>query len=181
MTPRQSSWPEGKVVIHKANALIRGVSLRNQQVADWDDPGGVSIRIIRSDTGVEEVVPLGDAKAVFFVRSLTGLSAHEDLHFYDQASAPPFLWVRITFLDGEVMECMIENSEEAILAHSFFAKSVDPEGNNLKMYIVKRMIKHFQVLAVRTQPAFPDAVSTGAAKSEHQTRKSMVLAGDGGG
>ncbi|NYF79935.1 DUF6982 domain-containing protein [Granulicella arctica] len=142
-------WPEGMVVIHKGNSLIRGTAFRDQPITTWGEPGGVSIRIARSDTGLEEEVSLADAKAVFFVRSFSGKSAHEDLHFYDAAAAAPFLWVRITFFDGEVMECLVENSEEVVISPAFFARPVDPEANNWMAYIVKRKIKHFQVLAVR--------------------------------
>jgi hypothetical protein len=148
----QNQWPEGKVVIRKATSLIRGTALRDQVLPNWDEPDGVHIRIARCDTGVEESISLADAKAVFFVESFTGKSAHEDLHFYDAAASAPFLWARITFLDGEIMECLIDNSEDVVLAPAFFARPVDPEANNRMVYIVKRMIKHFQVLAVRHLP-----------------------------
>jgi hypothetical protein len=149
----KNHWPDGKVVIRKANSLIRGTALRDQALPSWEEPGGGCIRIARCDTGAEESIPLADAKAVFFVESFTGKSTHEDLHFYDAAASAPFLWARITFLDGEIMECLIDNSEDVVLSPAFFARPVDPEGNNRMVYIVKRMIKHFQVLAVRHLPA----------------------------
>ena len=89
--------------------------LPGQPMTAWEEPCGVNIRIAHSDTGVEEEVSLGDAKAVFFVRSFTGKSAHEDLQFYDAEAPAPYLWTRIIFLDGEVMECMVENSEVFLL------------------------------------------------------------------
>jgi len=125
-------------------------------LANDEEPGGVCIRIIRVETEAEEEISLADAKAVFFVKSFAGLSSHEDLKFYDAAAAEPLLWVRITFLDGEVMECMVDNSEDVVMSSAFFVRPVDPEGNNMAIYVVKRMIKHFQVLAVRNLPAVQD-------------------------
>src|SRR5579875_1217189 len=34
---------------------------------------------------------------------------HANLRFFDAASIPSFLWVRLTFVDGELLEGMVEN------------------------------------------------------------------------
>ena len=149
-------WPVGKVVIHKLGSLIRGTVVSNQAFADTNDPDGLRVRITR-DSGEIDEISLEDAKAMFFVRSFTGRAKHEDLSFYDEAATAAFLWTRITFLDGEVIECMVPNSKEVMLAPAFFATPVDPEANNLSMYIVKKTIKQFQILAVRNLPPQSDA------------------------
>jgi hypothetical protein len=105
--------------------------------------------LLDPNTGHVSEIPIADAKAVFFVKSFVEQPKHEDLHFYDAQAEASFLWVRITFFDGHVIECLVPNTSEMVLSAGFFAWSIDPEANNLAVYIVKKMIKKFQVLGVR--------------------------------
>jgi hypothetical protein len=107
------------------------------------------VRILDPNNGQVSEISLADAKAVFFVKSFVEQPKHEDLHFYDAQAEASYLWVRITFFDGHVIECLVPNTGEMVLSAGFFAWSVDPEANNLAVYIVKKMIKNFQVLGIR--------------------------------
>jgi hypothetical protein len=146
---RGIAWPESKVVIHKAGSQLPGTLLPDQTFKDWKDPDGVNIRIHDRNTKAVKEVALSDAKAIFFVRSFLEHAKHEDLHFYDSQAETSYLWTRITFLDGHVIECLVPNTGEMILSAAFFACSVDPEANNLAVYIVKNKVRHIQVLGLR--------------------------------
>jgi hypothetical protein len=138
-----------KIIVHKIGSQRHGTLLPNQDVAHWTGETGSSIHLSDDSSGAISEVSLLDAKAVFFVRSFAATSKHQDLRFYDDQAEVPFLWTRITFIDGEVLECLVPNSSDLVLRDGFFAWSVDPESNNLAMYLVKKMIKDCQVLAIR--------------------------------
>jgi hypothetical protein len=141
-------WSGGKVIIDKVGSQIYGILLPNQKVTHFDEENETSIRISHHQSNEVSEISLTDAKAIFFIKSFTGQSKHDDLHFYDNQAEVPFLWTRITFIDGEVIECLVPNSSEMVLSGGFFAWSVDPDSNNVAMYLMKKMIRDFQVLAV---------------------------------
>ncbi len=90
-------------------------------------------------------------KAIFFVKSFEG-KWHDDLRFHDHLPAADCLWVRATFIDGEVIEGLVDNHCPHVTQPGFYMSPIDPEGNNLLMYILKNKLKDFQVLGLRAAP-----------------------------
>ncbi len=107
------------------------------------------MRVLGSDSS--EQISLEGSKAIFFVKSFEG-KGHDDLRFHDHLVPMECLWVRVTFLDGEVIEGNIRNGSEAVLERAFFKSPTDPEGNNWLAYIFKSQLKDFQVLGMRPAP-----------------------------
>jgi hypothetical protein len=103
-------------------------------------------------------VPIEDAKAVFFVRSLEGKS-HEDLRFSDHMQPHPCLWIRVVYLDGEVIEGIVHNDSTFAFSPYFFMAPVDPEGNNKLVMVIKKQLTNLQVLGLRQPwPELPDFI-----------------------
>ena len=100
-----------------------------------------------------EPIPLEGVKAIFFVKSFEG-KWHDDLRFHDHLPAPECLWVRVTFLDGEIIEGLIANDKTYVLHSGFYMAPIDPEGNNWLIYVLKNKLKELQVLGVRPAPKY---------------------------
>lgn len=140
------------VVVQFGGRTLKGYSNR----AEW--PGEAELArfdrtppILLLDSGELERIPLAGLKAVFFVKSFEG-RWHDDLRFHDHLAPSDCLWVRATFLDGEVIEGLILNSSHHVLHPGFYLFPVDPEGNNLLMYVLKAKLRDFQVLGLRAAP-----------------------------
>lgn len=111
------------------------------------DPLTISVRVL----GSSEVrdIPLEDAKGVFFVKEFEGKTDHSDLRFHDSSAPANYLWVRLTFQDGELLEGMIENSLSFVVSKGLWITPTDPTGNNWLIYALKAHLKDFEVLGMR--------------------------------
>ena len=110
-------------------------------------PQSFRVRRIESDT-VEEI-PIGGVKAVFYVNSFDGDSDHKELKFHTRAPIAHGIWMRIQFLDGEVMEGIAYNSIRYLVDPGFFLIPTDPGGNNKLVYVVKSWLADHRVLGMR--------------------------------
>lgn len=118
------------------------------------DDGDLSSRppvFRRIGAEISEQIPLDGVKAIFFVKSFEG-KWHDDLRFHDHLPAPDCLWIRVTFLDGEVIEGLIANSRTFVLQSGFYMAPIDPEGNNWLIYVLKNKVRDIQVLGLRPAP-----------------------------
>ena len=138
-----------KIVIRTGNQSIKGITDRT--LWRFDSSNGLTSLPIIVDGGAEEWFSNQEVKAVFFVKTFEGKS-HDDLRFHDHFPHVECLWVRITFNDGEVMEGLINNHCEYVLKAGFFFFPIDPEGNNLLVYVQKSQIREFHVLGLRAAP-----------------------------
>ena len=105
------------------------------------------------ETGKTEQVNIEDAKAIFFVRSFEGPNDRPDLRFHDHLPPPECLWIRLVFIDGEILEGMIENGVRYVNDPGFFVTPSDPTANNWLIYIPKQNIRDFEVLGLRQRTA----------------------------
>ena len=140
------------VVIQFGDRTVKGFSDKTLWSTEWQDgPAAMTppIRLLDSNTTAE--IPLDGVKAVFFVKSFEGKS-HQDLSFHDHLQPMECLWVRVGFHDGEVVEGIVCNGFEFVLHDGFFMSPIDPEGNNLLVYVFKRQLKNFEVLGMRPAP-----------------------------
>jgi hypothetical protein len=142
-----------QVVIQLPGKLLKG-HLAEEFVAGRPDMPGSdlkSVRIRLLDTREEQEISLLDAKAIFFVRNFNGELDHADLRFHDGSATLGFLWVRLTFDDGEILEGMIENSCDFVMMDGIWVTPTDPTGNNWLVYALKSQLRHFEVLGLRQQ------------------------------
>jgi hypothetical protein len=149
-----SSRPE-KVVIHCGSRSIKGYL----DCPDWStveellsnappsSPEAFRVRHLESDI-VEEILAQ-DIKAVFYVNSFEGDSDHQNLNFHSRAPIVHGIWMRVQFLNGEVMEGIAHNSIRYLVDPGFFLLPTDPESNNRLVYVRKSWLLDHRVLGMR--------------------------------
>src|SRR5690349_6785158 len=105
-----------KVVIHLESEVVKGF-LEVEATDSLDHlllsaANGMprSLRIRRIGLDVVEEIPTEKAKAIFYVKEFDGDAGRKDLHFYKRAPLMHRIWVRIEFVDGEVLEGMVQNT-----------------------------------------------------------------------
>jgi hypothetical protein len=108
-----------------------------------------SLKIRRLDTNAIEDISVKDIKAVFYVNSFEGNSKHNNLNFYNRAPTVHGIWMRLQFLDGEVMEGLVFNSISYLVDPGFFVLPTDPGSNNKLVYVVKSWLVDHRVLGLR--------------------------------
>lgn len=145
------------VVAHlKNSSVLRGYyrtpeSAINPSEVPGDLPGSMSIE--PEDGGPAVTLKLGDAKAVFFVRSFAGSSTQRDVRFFDSLSIHPYLWVRMTFQDGEVMEGRVSNGIDLLTENAFRLFPVDELTNNRCLFVPKGSLRSFQIIGLLEEQA----------------------------
>jgi hypothetical protein len=144
-----------KVVIQLGSRTIKGYldSLAWNTVeelvshAPLNSPESFRVRHLESNV-VEEILAT-EIKAVFYVNSFEGDSEHSDLNFHSRAPIVHGIWVRVQFLDGEVMEGIVYNSIRYLVDSGFFLMPTDPDSNNKLVYIRKSWLADHRVLGMR--------------------------------
>lgn len=138
------------------------VNLKNSKVlygyyrtgTDPQDPGSVpndlpaSMTIEPQDGGPAVKFQLEDAKAVFFVNSFAGSPTQQDVRFFDSLSIQPYLWVRLAFQDGEVMEGRVSNDIALLTKNAFQLFPVDELTNNRSLFVPKTSLSSFQIIGL---------------------------------
>jgi len=94
-----------------------------------------------SDKGIE--VPVIELKAVFFVKDFSGNSAHVELKQFAGCQIPGRK-VEVTFADGEVIVGTTLGYDTT--RPGFFVTPVDPESNNLRIFIISTAVSKFRYL-----------------------------------
>ena len=115
----------------------------------------VSMTIEPEDGGPALTFRLEDAKAVFFVHSFTGSPNQQDVRFFDSLSIHPYLWVRITFQDGEIMEGRVSNDIALLTKNAFQLFPVDELTNNRSLFVPKTSLNAFQIIGLLEAQAAP--------------------------
>jgi hypothetical protein len=108
-----------------------------------------SFRIRSLDTDIVEEIPTKDIKAVFYVNSFDGNPKHKDLNFHLRAPIVHGIWMRLQFVDGEVMEGLVYNSLRYLVDPGFFLLPTDPGSNNKLVYVLKSWLVDHRVLGMR--------------------------------
>ena len=144
-----------KIVIQFGSRMVKGYldSPAWNTIEDLLDnaphasPETFRIRHLESD--VVEEIAIKDVKAVFYVNSFDGDSTHNNLNFHTRAPIVHGIWMRLKFLDGEVMEGIVYNSLRYLVDPGFFLMPTDPGSNNKLVYVLKSWIADHRVLGVR--------------------------------
>lgn len=146
-----------KVVVHKPNAVIKGLYhtslFHDLALADTVRqrygaiPDNIQLRPHGADVPID--VSLLDAKAVFFVKEFDGQKQRKDLNFHQHAPLLDGVWVQLEFHDGETLEGMIFNSIYPLIDPGFFLLPTDPGSNNRLVYVLKHALADYRVLGLR--------------------------------
>jgi hypothetical protein len=144
-----------KVVIHLGTELVKGY-LESHTWTTIEDllrqaPAGLptTLRVRRVGSDHFEEIHTQNAKAVFYVNSFEGDVWHKDLKFSTRAPIVHGIWVRLEFLDGELLEGIVYNTIHFLVNPGFFLYPTDPESNNRLVYVFKNQLKDFRILGLR--------------------------------
>jgi hypothetical protein len=134
-TESPAGW--AKLVVRYADGrLLKGYS------QDFH-PGKGHFQLAASPTlsdGARIVVPIGDLKAVFFVRDFDGNALYKEDKAAERRGHGRH--VSVTFLDDEVMEGTTLNYQPGGVG--FFLAPFDRQSNNLRTFVVARAVRHLQ-------------------------------------
>lgn len=150
----RENWTE-KVVIPLQDDVVRGylekVPWKTIEDILLHAPEGLpaSLLVLREDTNTVEEIETRFAKAIFFVNQFDGDAKHKDLRFSTRAPIKHGIWIRIEFMDGEVMEGIVQNTIHYLVNPGFFLRPTDPEANNRLVYVIKNQLKDHRVLGLR--------------------------------
>ena len=108
-----------------------------------------SFRVHRLESDIVDEISIQDVKAIFYVNSFEGDSDHKALNFHSKAPIVHGIWMRVQFLDGEVMEGIVYNSIRYLVDPGFFLWPTDPDSNNKLVYVVKSWLADHRVLGLR--------------------------------
>jgi len=115
--------------------------------ATQSSPEMICIR--NADTDSIEEVSTADVKALFFVNDFEGQASRKRMNFHSRTPIVDGIWMRVKFLDGEVMEGIAYNSLRYLVDPGFFMLPTDPESNNKLVYVLKAWIEDHHVLGMR--------------------------------
>ncbi len=144
-----------RVVIHFGTELIK-VYLESKTWNTIEDllqnapsglPATFCIRRVGSD--IVDEIRTEKAKAIFYVDNFEGDLSHNPLQFHSRAPIVHGVWIRVEFLDGEIMEGIVHNSIRYLVDPGFFMEPSDPGSNNKLVYVMKSWLKDYRVLGVR--------------------------------
>jgi hypothetical protein len=158
----KGSHPElddlSKVVIRVGSRAIKGYL----ESSDWGNLDSISDLLSRAahdapqtlcirdaDSDMLEEVSTADLKALFFVNSFDGQASRKRMNFHSRTPIVDGIWMRVKFLDGEVMEGIAYNSLRYLVDPGFFMLPTDPESNNKLVYVLKAWIADHHVLGMR--------------------------------
>ena len=103
------------------------------------------VRSIESQpTDKGEEVSVKELKAVFFVKDFVGDPAYEEIIHFAEGQQYSGRKVEVTFTDGEVLVGSTIGYDPSRLG--FFVTPIDPQSNNLRVFVISAAVKNFQFL-----------------------------------
>jgi len=115
--------------------------------APLSTPETLHVRLFDSNT-VEEI-SIKDVKAIFYVHNFDGDANHKEMSFYGKSPIVHGIWMRVQFLDGEVIEGIVHNSIRYLVDPGFFLVPTHPGSNNKLIYVSKSQLADHRVLGTR--------------------------------
>jgi hypothetical protein len=115
--------------------------------APLSTPETLHVRVFDSNT-IEEI-SIKDVKAIFYVHNFDGDANHREMSFYGKSPIVHGIWMRVQFLDGEVIEGIVHNSIRYLVDPGFYLVPTHPGSNNKLIYISKSQLADHRVLGTR--------------------------------
>jgi hypothetical protein len=144
-----------KVAVHFGSRTIKGYlespswNTIEEFLVNTPQAPRETIQVRRLESDIVEEISIRDVKAIFYVNSFRGDSNHKELIFYSRAPIVHGIWMRVQFLDGEIIEGIVYNSLRYLVDPGFFLFPTDPDGNNKLVYVVKSWLADHRILGVR--------------------------------
>lgn len=90
-----------------------------------------------------------DGVRIIFPRIESGPQLPVNLRFFDSAPIPSFLWIRLTFVSGEVVEGMVKNRLAALNGPLISLSLPHPDTDQVLAYIPRSAIAELQIITTR--------------------------------
>jgi hypothetical protein len=155
LTQGFSSPRSEKVVIQFGDRMIKGFldspawNTVEEMLSHAPQGSPETFRVRSLESDIVEEISAGEVKAVFYVNSFEGDAKHEILNFHSRAPIIHGIWMRLQFLDGEVMEGIVYNSIRYLVDPGFFLLPTDPDSNNRLVYVQKNWLADHRILGMR--------------------------------
>lgn len=107
------------------------------------------LRVRLFDSNTVEEISIKDVKAIFYVHNFDGDANHKEMSFYGKSPIVHGIWMRVQFLDGEVIEGIVHNSIRYLVDPGFFLVPTHPGSNNKLIYVSKSQLADHRVLGTR--------------------------------
>lgn len=137
------------VVRYPSNRLLKGYTFNfnpdSPQIDIFPAASGPSAEAIQ--------VVTNELKAIFFVRDFEGNPKYTDRRFVPEGERPTGRKVEVTFSDGEVLLGTTMGYDPRRLG--FFVFPIDPQSNNLRVFVVNRATKTVRYVKLDERPAAP--------------------------
>ena len=127
-------------------------------------PETLHVRLFDSNT-VEEI-SIKDVKAIFYVYNFEGDANHKEMSFYGKSPIVHGIWMRVQFLDGEVIEGIVHNSIRYLIDPGFYLVPTHPGSNNRLIYVSKSQLADHRVLGTRNLNIVFDSALNGARNAQ---------------
>jgi hypothetical protein len=132
--------------------------------APLSTPETLHVRLFDSNT-VEEI-SIKDVKAIFYVHNFEGDANHKEMSFYGKSPIVHGIWMRVQFLDGEVIEGIVHNSIRYLVDPGFFLVPTHPGSNNKLIYVSKSQLAEHRVLGTRNLNVVFDSALNGTSDAK---------------
>ena len=114
--------------------------------------GGVEVL---TQAGSVALVPYAEIKAVCFVRDFDVSEVHTGPRLFQARPKTDGLWVRMRFLDNELMDGLLPNNLLQLEPFGFTVIPPNPSSNNQRVFVPRSALLEFHVLGVVGSPLRP--------------------------
>lgn len=132
--------------------------------APLSTPETLHVRLF--DTNTVEEISIKDVKAIFYVHNFDGDANHKEMSFYGKSPIVHGIWMRVQFLDGEVIEGIVHNSIRYLVDPGFFLVPTHPGSNNRLIYVSKSQLADHRVLGTRNLNIVFDSALNGTSDAK---------------
>jgi hypothetical protein len=115
-------------------------------------PDGVELL---TQAGAVSVLPYAEVKAVCFVRDFAQQEDELASRLFQARPKTEGLWVRMRFLDNELMDGLLPNNLLQLEPFGFTVVPPNPSSNNQRIFVPRSALREFQVLGVVGSPLRP--------------------------
>lgn len=110
---------------------------------------------ILTQSGLVQVLPYEDVKAVCFVRDFESAASPPEQRIFHTRPKLEGLWVRMKFRDGEMMDGLLANNLLQLEPFGFTLVPPNPSSKNQRIFVPKSALQEFHVLGVVGSPLKP--------------------------
>ncbi len=115
-------------------------------------PQGVELL---AQSGTVTVIPYAEVKVVCFVREFSNSEPPAGPRLFQARPKSEGLWVRMCFLDGELLDGLLANNLLQLEPLGFTVVPPNPSSNNQRLFVPRSALKEFHVLGVVGSPLRP--------------------------